>query len=209
MGGGTLLSAPNVPRARYGECLTRAPERRVPMNRETAKTNADTRSRRKCGRQDHRHQQSAPRRCVRRAASDRETLEDVLRSRGHRVSAARRLVLMSLFAADRPVTAEQIAAGVDGLPPCDIASIYRNLEMLEQQGLVYHLHLGHGPRYYRLSGPNESCYLVCERCERVAEITASGLDGARAALLEQTGFQASFTHFAIAGACAACSADRW
>ena len=73
--------------------------------------------------------------------------------RGLRVSAARRLVLEALFAAERPVTAEEIAAGLDGrLPASDLASVYRNLETLEELGLVRHVHLGHGPGLYALAG---------------------------------------------------------
>jgi len=138
--------------------------------------------------------------------SDRETLEEVLRMRGHRVSVARRLVLMALFAAEGPVTAEQIAAGVDGLPPSDVTSIYRNLEMLEQQGLVYHLHLGYGPRHYRLVGPDERCSLVCERCQRVDTAAFSDLDDARAAISGPTGYRTNFMHYPIVGVCPACTA---
>jgi Fur family ferric uptake transcriptional regulator len=122
------------------------------------------------------------------------------------VSAARRLVLMALFAADWPVTADQIAAGHMGLPPSDIASIYRNLEMLEQQGLVYHLHLGHRPRSYRLVSADEPCYVVCERCERVDAVSTSQLDDARAAIRDRIGYRAGFTHYPIVGVCPACSA---
>jgi hypothetical protein len=57
--------------------------------------------------------------------------------------------------------AEEIASGAHGrVPPSDVSSIYRNLEMLEQEGLVYHLHPGHGPRHYRLAGCDTPCYLV-------------------------------------------------
>ena len=136
----------------------------------------------------------------------REDLENLLRSRGHRVSAARRLMLMVLLAADRPVTAEEIASGLEGVvPPSDLASIYRNLEMLEQQGLVYHLHLGHGPRHYRLASTDEPCYVVCERCERVDTVAAAALDDARAAIARRVGYQASFTHFPIVGVCPTCA----
>jgi len=137
---------------------------------------------------------------------DMASLEDVLRAHGHRVSAARRLVLMALFAADWPVTAEQIASGLDGrVPPSDLASIYRNLEMLEQRGLVYHLHLGHGPRHYRLVGADEPCYVVCERCERVEAVAFSSLEDARAAIRQRVGYEAVFTHFPVVGVCPACA----
>ena len=76
-----------------------------------------------------------------------------LRARGLRVSAARRLVIEALFAAEGPVRAEAIAGGLDGrLPDSDLASVYRNLDTLEEIGLVRHFHLGHGPGLYALAG---------------------------------------------------------
>jgi Fur family ferric uptake transcriptional regulator len=133
---------------------------------------------------------------------DTTVLEGVLRASGHRISATRRLVLMALSAVDRPVTAEEIASGAQGrVPPSDVSSIYRNLEILEQEGLVYHLHPGHGPRHYRLAGCDAPCYLVCERFDAVA---FSDLDDVRAAIRERVGYSASLTHFPIVGLCPAC-----
>ena len=77
-----------------------------------------------------------------------------LRAGGLRVSAARRLVLEALFAAEGPATVEELAAGFGGrVPPSDVASTYRNLETLEALGLVRHMHLGHGPGRYVLARP--------------------------------------------------------
>ncbi|HEV7364078.1 MAG TPA: transcriptional repressor, partial [Solirubrobacteraceae bacterium] len=88
-----------------------------------------------------------------------------VRARGLRLSTARRLVLEALFAAAAPVTAERLASGLDSrLPPSDLASVYRNLEMLEALGLVRHVHMGHGPGRYALAGPHAPEYVSCERC---------------------------------------------
>ena len=62
-----------------------------------------------------------------------------VRASGLRLSTARRLLLHALFDSDRPLSAEELAG--DG----DVASAYRNLEVLEGLGLVRHVHLGHGP----------------------------------------------------------------
>src|SRR6476619_1748373 len=64
----------------------------------------------------------------------------LMRERGLRVSAARRLVVEALFAADGPMSAEQIAEGIGGrVPSADIASVYRNLQAFEDIGLVRHV----------------------------------------------------------------------
>ena len=129
-----------------------------------------------------------------------------LRARGLRVSAARRLVIEALFAAPGPVSAEDIAGGLDGrLHESDLASAYRNLETLEELGLVRHVHLGHGPGLYAVADRADCEYLVCSHCEAVSTVSPDRLEKVRAAILDATGFEASFTHFPIVGLCSDCA----
>jgi Fur family ferric uptake transcriptional regulator len=131
-----------------------------------------------------------------------------IRERGLRLSAARRLVLEALYAADRPVTAERIAAGLgDRLPRSDLASVYRNLETLEQLGLVRHVHFGHGPGLYTHAGVAQHEYVVCERCNAFVALDPAELDSIRDAVRATSGYEARFTHFPIVGLCPACRDD--
>ena len=131
-----------------------------------------------------------------------------LRACGLRASAARRLVLEALFAADEPVSAERIADGLDGrLTRSDLASVYRNLETLEQVGMVRHFHLGHGPGLYALAG-RETEYLVCEGCGAIRPVPARALDELREALRARFGLRASFSHYPIVGLCEDCVDHR-
>jgi len=134
---------------------------------------------------------------------------DVLQQRGRRLSAARRVILEVLFAADGPMTAEAIGAEIDGRPPrSDRASTYRNLETLQELGLVTHVHLGHGPGLYALAGAGEREYLVCDRCHDVRAMPPRQLDEIRALVLERFAFQARFDHFPVFGLCAACAVEK-
>src|SRR5215207_7969817 len=129
-----------------------------------------------------------------------------LRARGHRVSAARRLVLEALFAAGgEPVIAEDIAGGLGGrLPGSDLASVYRNLGTLERTGLVHHFHLGHGPRRYALSEPGVAGYAVCDRCATRVALPGRAVAPIAMALRSACGFEAELSHFPIMGRCRAC-----
>jgi Fur family ferric uptake transcriptional regulator len=142
-----------------------------------------------------------------------ETIEEAeahIREQGMRVSSARRLVLEILFASPRPLSAEEIAEGLDGrLPRSDLASVYRNLETLERLGLVRHFHLGHSPGLYALAARQSHEYLVCDDCGSVLAVEPSELDPIRAAVRERFGFEARFTHFPVVGTCSDCLAgDR-
>ena len=138
-------------------------------------------------------------------AQDAETAGRAVRANGLRLSTARRLVLEALYTAPAPVAADEIADGLGGrLPRSDLASVYRNLETLEQVGLVRHVHLGHGPGRYTPAGrPGD--FLVCERCEHVAAVDTEQLRAAREAIRAATGFEAHFHHFPISGLCGGCS----
>lgn len=130
----------------------------------------------------------------------------LLREGGRRVSLARRQLLEGLFAVDRAVTAEELADGLGGrIPPSDLAVVYRNLETLEELGLVCHVHLGHAPGRYALVRGNPCEYLACKRCGVVTEIESERLDGVRELIEDAFGFHASFTHFPIAGLCGDCA----
>lgn len=138
----------------------------------------------------------------------RETALDFMRERGLRVSAARRLVVAALLAADGPMSAEQISEGIGGrVPSSDIASVYRNLQAFEEIGLVRHVHLGHGPGLHALAVGGEREYLTCERCADYHAVAPEEMDGVRELIERRFGYRASFIHFPIVGLCRACAAD--
>ncbi|MGH3266765.1 MAG: Fur family transcriptional regulator, partial [Trebonia sp.] len=123
-----------------------------------------------------------------------------LRESGLRLSTARRLIIEALFAADGPVSAQQLGQELS----LEESSVYRNLEMLEQRGLARHVHLGHGPGLYALAGRDDGEYLYCERCGKVTLVSPDELEPVRDQIRRRFGHEARFTHFAIVGLCADC-----
>lgn len=137
-------------------------------------------------------------------APDVEAAVASMRARGLRVTAARRLVLEALYAADGPRPAERLAADLGGRS--DLASVYRNLETLEQIGLVRHCHLGHGPGLY-LRADDAREYLACDACGAVRALPPSELEPVRTLIRRAFGYEARFTHFPIVGRCDRCASD--
>jgi Fur family ferric uptake transcriptional regulator len=143
------------------------------------------------------------------SAPDLDAAVEALRSEGLRVSAARRLVLEALFAAEHPIGAEQIADGLEGrVPRSDLASTYRNLETLEAVGLVRHFHMGHGPGLYGLVGSGEREYLVCDSCGAVRAVQSNQMERLRSLIKEEFGYEASFSHFPLIGVCPDCAGEE-
>jgi Fur family transcriptional regulator, ferric uptake regulator len=128
-----------------------------------------------------------------------------LRVRGLRVSAARRLVLEALFAAEEPVTAEAIADGLGGrLPSSDLASVYRNLDTLEGIGLVRHFHVAHGAGRYALTARHQAGYVACERCGAHRPLDHATVAQVAAVLHAACGYAPQLVHFPIVGRCPEC-----
>jgi Fur family ferric uptake transcriptional regulator len=128
-----------------------------------------------------------------------------VRAGGLRVSTARRLVLEALFAAGEPVTAEQIAAGLDGqVPRSDLGSVYRNLETLARLGVVRHLRAAHRAGLYAIARGDDEGFLACERCGEVRPANAQAVAVIRGAVRKAFGYDASFGSFPIVGVCPRC-----
>jgi Fur family transcriptional regulator, ferric uptake regulator len=135
-----------------------------------------------------------------------EGIEEVyamLRDAGHRVTMPCRVVVEALFAAEEPISAQQIADRA-AAPELELSSVYRNLERLEELGVARHVHLGHGPSLYMLVGQGEREYLLCERCGTVRSLPPRELDPVREEIEARFGFAARFGHFPIVGLCGRC-----
>lgn len=110
-------------------------------------------------------------------------------------------MLQALYEADGPISADELTARSVG---SDLSSVYRNLEVLEEIGLVRHVHLGHGPGLYALAIGNDVEFVTCEGCGTLEALEPRRLDAAREEIERQSGFVARFTHFPIVGICPAC-----
>ena len=136
------------------------------------------------------------------------SVEDVLalvRSRGGRVSAARRAILEVLFEADDHMSAEELASAVQRrIPHVHMSTIYRNLEDLEALGVLVHSHLGHGPATYQIAAVAHA-HLVCESCGRVFEAPEALFSAFARKAKRELGFTIDPRHFAVLGRCASCT----
>jgi Fur family transcriptional regulator, ferric uptake regulator len=135
-------------------------------------------------------------------------LAERLRSRGLRLTAQREQVLAAVAALEH-ATPETIgtrlreAAGPGGAAP-DTSTVYRNLELLERLGLVWHTHLGKGAPVYHAS-QHPHLHVVCQSCGQISSADPGLLDGAAERLAAELGFTVDVGHVALSGTCRACT----
>ena len=135
-----------------------------------------------------------------------DDLVGALRAGGFRVTAPRRAVCEALASAhDRHLTAaalHELAEDELG-SSIDISTIYRTVEALQQEGLVHHVHLGHGPAVLHLSDHSEHHHLTCHVCGRTVDLPLEEVRGMTDDLGRRHGFEIDSAHFALIGRCSA------
>jgi Fur family transcriptional regulator, ferric uptake regulator len=131
-----------------------------------------------------------------------------IKESGGRVTPTKRALVDALIDAEGHLTADELTSAVERVAP-DVSpsTVYRNLEELEELGIVVHTHLGRPAAVYHLAGPVHG-HLACARCGYTIEVPPALFENlARTAMLEY-GFDVDRHHLAISGRCIACqSAD--
>ena len=127
-----------------------------------------------------------------------------LRDKGLRLTPQRELVLSAVRELGH-ATPEDVADKVRQTHPgINLSTVYRNLETLENVGLVQHTHLGHGDATYHAAEELTHLHLVCGTCESVGDAPITIAGQFVNALADDYGFKTDVSHFAIYGTCSAC-----
>jgi len=127
-----------------------------------------------------------------------------LRDKGLRLTPQRELVLQAVRDLEH-ATPEEVAEKVRQTHPgINLSTVYRNLETLENVGLVQHSHLGHGGVRYHASTEEIHAHLICESCGVIIEVPIEATASFTRALIDDYGFHTDIAHLAIAGRCESC-----
>lgn len=139
----------------------------------------------------------------RAAPADLDDALGRIREHGGRVTEGKRALTELLFDHDGWMTAEEITAALKGH---DRSAVYRNLNQLQELGIVEHLHLGHGRAVYRLAG-QPTVPVLCSTCGATFALDRSETAAFARRVRERTGVALDLTHFPLTGTCAACASS--
>jgi Fur family ferric uptake transcriptional regulator len=104
-------------------------------------------------------------------------------------------------------TPEEVAEKVRSTHPgINLSTVYRNLETLENVGLVLHTHLGHGGATYHAAEELTHLHLVCSDCGVIGDAPIESAANFVNTLSDDYGFKTDVTHFAVYGLCSKCAA---
>jgi Fe2+ or Zn2+ uptake regulation protein len=137
-----------------------------------------------------------------------DTIADRLREVGQRYTDGRRVLVERLAAAAQPITIPEL---LDAPPRLAQSSAYRNLDVLEQAGVVHRITGGEFARFELAEDLTEHHHhLICSRCGAVEDFTAPpGLErtlGKAVSAIESAhGFTTAQHRLDLIGTCADCA----
>lgn len=139
---------------------------------------------------------------------ERERFLDHLRSQGMRVTSTRLRLLDEIFEHHDHIDAEALLEAMrsKGLG-ISRATVYRNLDLLEECGLVRKQRLGRNRYLYEhVHSGQRHDHLVCRECGRVVEFLSPGIAALQGEICRAHGFQPTEYSLQITSLCLECVA---
>lgn len=93
------------------------------------------------------------------------------------------------------------------LPHISLGTVYRNLEVLSEAGLVRKLELGGAPRRFDAK-LGEHQHIRCLRCGKLEDIMVAPTPGLAQEVEQQTGYEVVEQHLELVGSCPRCRKQR-
>jgi len=121
----------------------------------------------------------------------------------------RTAVTTALGASAEFVSAQELHARLrQGGDPVGLATVYRTLQQLVEDGEVDVLRTGEGEAVYRRCSSGHHHHLVCRSCRRTVEVDSVAVERWARRIAEENGF-ADIDHVVeLSGTCAACASGR-
>lgn len=105
--------------------------------------------------------------------------------------------------ADRPLSPQEIlSTAEDQAPGLGIATVYRNIKALVQEGWLRIVELPGAPSRYEVAGKGHHHHFHCRACDRVFEVDDCP---GRVSDLAPSGFRPEAHDIILYGLCAACA----
>lgn len=133
---------------------------------------------------------------------------ETLRQRGYRVTPQREMIAEVVAHSGQHLTAEEVLEEVRARTRAiNVATVYRTLNLLVQEGLASRADLGGGRVVFATARHGPHIHLVCRHCGRVVDADVALLEPLIQHIQQQYGFVCSPQHFAIYGLCVECPSD--
>ena len=133
-----------------------------------------------------------------------EDWREELRAKGYRLTPQRELVLAAVEKLSHATPEEVLAEVRRSSSAINLSTVYRNLEFLEELGLVRHAHLNDRVSTYHSTSGHEHFHIVCRKCQRVSSVDPDVAAPLVERLRESYDFEVDLGHLTVFGECTTC-----
>lgn len=129
---------------------------------------------------------------------------ETLRAKGYRLTPQRELVLAAVQRLEHATPEDVLAVVRESSSAINLSTVYRNLEVLEELGLVRHAHLSDRVATYHTTVGHPHFHLVCRKCQRVVSVDPEVAAPFAERLRADYAFEADIAHLTVFGECTNC-----
>lgn len=129
---------------------------------------------------------------------------DVLKKTGVRITPQRHAILEFLINADTHPTADEIYRALEGnFPNMSVATVYNNLRVFREAGLIKELPYGDSSSRFDFS-TSEHYHAICNECGKIVDFHYPGLDEVEHFAASVTGYEVNKHRLEVYGTCPEC-----
>jgi Fur family ferric uptake transcriptional regulator len=134
-----------------------------------------------------------------------QTFIETLRSHGFRITPQREMIIEVIAHQGNHINADEVFALVQKRSrSVNIATVYRTLDLLVEQGLVSRIDLGEGRVMYATTQHGPHIHLICRQCGRIIDAEQEMLAALTNQLMSDYQFAADLHHISLLGLCSSC-----
>ncbi len=136
-----------------------------------------------------------------------DEFKEILRKNGLKYTKQRELILKALYQNSghfSPEVLYQLVQEEDPDMNIGIATVYRTLGLLEDEGLVSSLSFGSQGKKYELGTKEHHDHIICERCGKIVEFCDEEIEHKQETIAQSLGFSMTDHSMKIYGICPEC-----
>lgn len=135
-------------------------------------------------------------------------LEDLLKSKNLRITKQRRLILNYIDKEDKPISGQEIYDDLQKEMAIDLSTIYRNLNILEENHILLKTSDMNGISYYQINNEDHKHFISCNNCGKKYVIESCPVHELEKRVMEETGFIINGHNFEFYGICPDCQKEN-
>lgn len=140
-----------------------------------------------------------------------EMFKEIIRKNSLKFTSQREAILQTLYENPEHFTSENLYLLVKEKYPeinIGIATVYRTLALLEENGLVSSISLGTQGKKFEIANKPHHDHLICEECGKIIEFENEKIESLQEEIAEANGFALTHHLMQLYGVCKACQQKR-